>query len=359
MPDRLRLINIIGTRPQVVKYAALASALARHPESELISSRLLDTGQHYDHAMSGQHYDQLGLPRPDWHLETGSGSHGVQTARMLAAVEKILLEQRPDVVMVYGDTNSTLAGALAAAKVGIPVAHVESGLRSFRPQMAEEINRVVTDRLSRFLFCPTKTAVENLAREGICSGVHLVGDVMLDSLRLFIRWADPGLLSRLGLVKDRYHLLTIHRREVVSSPARLKAIFSALARLKDRTFLFPVHPRCKKALQEGAIGLPDNVITVAPLSYLEMLAAEVGARLILTDSGGVQKEAYLLKVPCIVLRQETEWEETVIAGWNILTGCDQDAIVAAVKTFRPCASWQPLFGDGHAAEKIISILLTR
>ncbi len=350
----MKVVTVVGARPQFIKAAPVSRALrGRHNEV------LVHTGQHYDYGMSEVFFEELGMAAPDINLGVGSGSHGRQTGEMLIRLEEVLLAERPDWVLVYGDTNSTLAGALAAAKRHIPVAHVEAGLRSFNRQMPEEHNRVLADHCSDLLFCPTQTAVTNLAREGITRGVHLVGDVMYDAALQHGALARQRstVLGRLGLKPKEYALATIHRPYNTDDPGRLAEIVAAFAAL-DLTIVFPIHPRTRAQLSE--LGNPQCAIPhlqcVAPLPYLDMLALEQAAALILTDSGGVQKEAYFFGVPCITLRPETEWVETVAAGWNRLAWGSAAVVVAAAR--RPWPSEPPaaVFGDGHAAERITSLL---
>jgi UDP-N-acetylglucosamine 2-epimerase len=319
---------------------------------------LVHTGQHYDYQMSGIFFKGLDLPAADVNLGVGSGSHGAQTAGMLKGIEDVVLAERPDWLLVYGDTNSTLAGALAASKVGIPIAHVEAGLRSFNWRMPEEINRVLSDRLSNLLLCPSDTAVANLAAEGIARNVHQIGDVMLDVLT----WAQQQLAARplailesLGLREREYVLATVHRSENTDDPTRLNGIWNAFAQL-DEPVLFPVHPRTRKAICSNGLQLPENVRLIEPVGYLDMVALVRSARLMLTDSGGVQKEAYWLGVPCVTLRNETEWVETVKCGWNTLVGANTDAIIHAVRAFRPPAPRPELYGNGHAADVCVDLL---
>jgi UDP-N-acetylglucosamine 2-epimerase len=319
---------------------------------------IVHTGQHYDYEMSEIFFQGLELPRPDINLETGSGSHGTQTGAMLQGIERTLEAERPDWVLVYGDTNSTLAGALAAAKVNIRVAHVEAGLRSFNRRMPEEVNRVLTDHVSSLLFCPSAVAVHNLAAEGIMKNVHIVGDVMLDVLLWAQERAKPRakeILDNLGLKKRDYLLVTIHRSENTDDPARLSSIIDALNGLNE-TILFPVHPRTRKVITAAGLSLKPHVRLIDPLGYFEMLTVSASARMILTDSGGLQKEAYWLGVPCITLREETEWTETVDAGWNILTGAAGEKIVSVVRSFAPPSSRATLYGDGQTARKCVDLL---
>ncbi len=350
----MRIASIVGARPQFIKAAALSRELRkRHKEI------LVHTGQHYDYTMSGAFFDGLGIPAPDANLEVGSGSHGAQTGAMLRAIEEVLVAQKPDRVLVYGDTNSTLAGALAASKLHIPVVHVEAGLRSFNRRMPEEINRVMADHLSDLLLCPSDTAVANLAAEGITKGVHLVGDVMLDVLNWAREQADakpPEILNQLQLKRQNYLLATVHRSENTDDPKRLSGILNALNAL-DEAVVFPAHPRTRKAITNGGNGqLRPHVRMIEPVGYFDMVALSSSARLIMTDSGGLQKEAYWLGVPCITLRDETEWVETVKAGWNILAGSDPEKIVATARSFVTPTSRAPLYGDGCVAAKCVDLL---
>jgi len=349
------VLTVVGARPQFIKAAAVSPLLRRdHREW------LLHTGQHYDFAMSEAFFRELEIPSPDESLGVGSGTHAEQTARMLVGIEAAVVRQRPDAVMVYGDTNSTLAGALAAAKLQVPVAPVEAGLRSFNGGMPEEINRVIADRMSAVLFCPSDAAVANLAAEGIRTGVHLVGDVMADVLGQWSKRARErsAVLEQLDLREKEYLLATIHRAQNTDDSERLSGVFAALG-CTGETVILPLHPRTRKALAEAAIDVPRNVRVIDPAPYTDMLRLEQAARLILTDSGGVQKEAYWLGVPCVTLRDETEWTETVQTGWNILAGSDTERIVSAVRNFSPAEPRAPLYGDGHAAERIVQILSDR
>jgi UDP-N-acetylglucosamine 2-epimerase len=307
--------------------------------------------------MSQVFFDELDIPLPDVNLGVGSASHGRQTGEMLVGIEAVLLEERPDWVLVYGDTNSTLAGALAAAKLHIPVAHVEAGLRSFNRRMPEEINRVLTDHVADLLLCPTQTAVDNLAAEGLVTGVHNVGDVMYDAVlhNGALAAARSRVSETLGTRPGAYLLATLHRPRNTDDPGRLQAILEAF-QVVGEPIVFPAHPRTQKAIRAQARYVPPNVRLAEPVGYLDMLQLERQARAILTDSGGVQKEAYFFGVPCITLREETEWVETVQIGWNRLVGADRDEIVAAVRDMRVPIERPPLFGDGHAAEKIVSLL---
>jgi UDP-N-acetylglucosamine 2-epimerase len=347
------VLTVVGARPQFIKAAPLCRALRRR-----VREVLVHTGQHYDRDMSQAFFDELGIPAPDRHLGLGSASHGAMTGRMLEALEAVMRETRPGLVVVFGDTNSTLAGALAAAKLQIPVAHVEAGLRSFDPAMPEEINRRLTDHVSRLLFCPTPAAVENLRAEGITRGVHRVGDVMMDAVRQNLARArrmprPPGVPAARS-----YYLATLHRQENVDDPARLAAILRALQALPHPTVL-PVHPRTRKAI--GALGLrPGGRLRLrAPATYREMLLLESGARAVLTDSGGVQKEAFILGVPCVTLRDTTEWVETLESGANRLAGADAARIRRAVRAIeRARPRWRPgrVYGRGRAAEAVARVV---
>ena len=349
----MKIVTIIGARPQFVKAAPVSRELRKHHTEVLVH-----TGQHYDRAMSQVFFDELGIPSPDVNLGVGSGPHGAQTGAMLEGIERVLISERPDWVLVYGDTNSTLAGALAAAKLLIPVAHVEAGLRSFNRAMPEEINRVMADHVSELLLCPSESAVTNLAKEGISRGVHLIGDVMSDTLKWVRQRIDrspPPVLKHLGLSESAYLLCTVHRNENADNMDRLSGIMAALARFNERV-IFPVHPRTRKTMESKQLQAPANVSLIDPLGYLDMMALARSARMILTDSGGLQKEAYWLGVPCVTLREETEWTETVDAGWNVLTGSDTERIVSAVRDFSRPVFRPPLYGEGGVAAKCVALL---
>jgi UDP-GlcNAc3NAcA epimerase len=333
----MKIVTILGARPQFVKSRPVSSAFERfnrdHSENgNRIREIVVHTGQHYDHQMSQVFFTDLSLSDPEYNLGVGSGKHGWQTAEMLKGAEEVLEREKPDVLIVYGDTNSTLGGALAAAKLGIPIAHVEAGLRSFRREMPEEVNRVLTDHLSALLFAPTAAAVNNLNAEGITRGVHLVGDVMQEVAfeLLHIARQKSTILKRLTLIPGHYSVVTVHRAENTDNPRHLRGIVEALKEIgKAETVVWPVHPRTSKKLVEFQLDFMDthNVILTEPLSYLDMLALESSAKVILTDSGGVQKEAVWFAVPCITLRKETEWIETTESGRNFLAGNQKERII--------------------------------
>lgn len=334
----------------------VSKALRATPGLEEI---LVHTGQHYDENMSQIFFEELKIPAPDYHLGIGSGSHATQTGRMLEAIERLLMEVKPKLALVYGDTNTTLAGALAAAKLHIPVGHVEAGLRSFNRLMPEEINRIVADHLSTWLFAPTETAVDNLRREGISKGVHFIGDVMYDAAteHLQIARSKSDILERLQLQAKGYALATVHRAENTDQAERLQEILVALAELsKECPVIFPVHPRTRKAMSDGSYAATPGLRITEPVSYLDMLRLESEARVILTDSGGVQKEAFFLRTPCVTLREETEWVETVKSGWNTITGTDPQRILKAVLEAKPGDTIRSPYGEGNAAKNLVAVL---
>ncbi|MDN7025428.1 UDP-N-acetylglucosamine 2-epimerase (non-hydrolyzing) [Methanoculleus sp. FWC-SCC1] len=352
----MKIVSVVGARPQFVKCAPVSRDLRRRHDEVLVH-----TGQHYDHGMSAVFFAELAIPKPDYNLAVGSGSHGRQTGAMLAAIEDVLIKEEPDLVLVYGDTNSTLAGSLAAAKLHIPAAHVEAGLRSFDRTMPEEINRVVSDHVADLLFCPTGTAVANLRSEGVTAGVHLVGDVMLDALLYNRTIAEERsqILETLDLAAGGYCVATVHRQSNTDDRRALTRLVDAFAALAE-PLVFPVHPRTVKFLREfnlyDRLASASHVRLIEPLGYLDMLQVLAHARLVLTDSGGVQKEAYMLEVPCITLRENTEWVETVEDGWNTLVGTDTAAIIAAASEFAPAGGQRAVFGDGNASRKIAEII---
>jgi UDP-GlcNAc3NAcA epimerase len=350
----MRIVSVIGARPQFVKAAAICRAAATRPA---IVHRIVHTGQHYDPGMSDVFFQELGIPAPDYNLGIGSASHAVQTAGIMQALEPALEAERPDWVLLYGDTNSTLAGATVAAKLCLPAAHVEAGLRSFNRRMPEEINRIVADHLSQLLLAPTTTAMENLEREGLAPRAVLTGDVMYDITLELRKQAARRPLPPSAAGLKRFALATVHRAENTDDSARLAAIMEGLERVAREIcpVFFPVHPRTTKRL--ASIGFePRHVIVAPPAGYLEMAALESRAAFILTDSGGVQKEAYFLEVPCITLRDETEWVETLAHNCNILVGADAARMVAAARDVRSAGPWTAAYGTGHAAGIILEAL---
>jgi len=382
----MKIVTVVGARPQFIKVGAVCRAIEtynRHASSKnRITEILVHTGQHYDDCMDKVFFEELELPKPVYHLGVGSGSHARQTGMMLEKLEEVLQREKPDGVVVYGDTNSTLAGALAAAKLNIPIVHVEAGLRSYVRSMPEEINRVVTDHLSTFLFCPTNQAVKNLAKEGIKPSaekiVRNVGDVMYDSILYYSKIAErqSTILEDLRLSSPQspipnpqYYLATLHRAENTDDPEKLKSILKALNEIGRKTpVILPLHPRTKKMIHAFGILCRDRSIKlIDPVSYLDMLSLESQAKAILTDSGGVQKEAYWFEVPCFTLREETEWVETVKSGWNVLVGTEPKKIIREIirlekgrpfkKRTRNEASTTGIFGDGKASERIVQIFM--
>jgi UDP-GlcNAc3NAcA epimerase len=359
----MKIVSVVGARPQFVKAAVVSRALQAFPEIKRIT---IHTGQHYQDNMSAIFFEEMEIPEPSFNLGIGSGTHGSQTGRMLESIEKVLSEERPDWVIVYGDTNSTLAGALGAAKLHIPVAHVEAGLRSRNRQMPEEINRVLTDHISELLFAPTKLAVENLQHEGIREGsIRLVGDVMYDAAMFYAVRAGirSKVLHRLNLEPKGYLLATVHRAENTDSPERLKSIFSALSQVGiGIPIICPIHPRTREALlkEQGIADAARGIRFIDPVGYLDMIMLERNARLIATDSGGVQKEAFFFSVPCVTLRSETEWQESIDLGWNRLAspaGSEPIAtIILTALSELPVEKHNP-YGNGRAAERIVQDLI--
>jgi UDP-N-acetylglucosamine 2-epimerase len=377
----IKIITVVGARPQFIKAAAVSRQIQEfNKEKKHFQEILVHTGQHYDYLMDKVFFKELNLSKPDYHLGVGSGSHAKQTGLMLERIEAVLQKEEPQVVIVYGDTNSTLAGALAAAKLKVAVAHVEAGLRSYNQNMPEEINRLLTDHLSTLLFCPTDQAVRNLLKEGIKDGgtrtVKNVGDVMYDSILHYSEIADgkSTILKDLNLVPGKgshipksaihipnYYLATLHRAENTDDPENLKSIFGALNEIGEKTpLILPLHPRTKKMMKVYRLFSKfKNIKFIEPVSYLDMLQLEKNAKAILTDSGGIQKEAYWLRVPCLTLREETEWVETIKSGWNVLAGVEtkriMEEITRGMRQKRPPGAIR-LFGDGKACENIVKVL---
>ena len=380
MSETLHILTVVGARPQIIKAAAVSRAVAA--TNGAIKETIVHTGQHYDENMSQVFFDELGIPRPDRMLDVGSGSHGVQTASMLEKLEACIVEFKPDVVLLYGDTNSTLAGAIAASKLHVPIAHVEAGLRSFNKNMPEEVNRIVCDHTSTFLFCPTETAVKGLEREGFdtsASGsysadnplVDMSGDVMFDNTKFFGQLAQEkaSVLTDHDLNTNGFILATVHRPYNTDQPEHLNAIFEAFMEIHAEHGLqvvLPLHPRTAKCIEQhlekellGAVKQGNAIKLIPPVGFLDMIALESNAALVATDSGGVQKEAFFCDRPCVILRPETEWVELVEHGQAILTSADKDRILSAVDLFlsegRPTCG--DLYGDGHAADRICKQLI--
>jgi UDP-GlcNAc3NAcA epimerase len=380
----MKVVSIVGARPQFIKAAPVSKALRNADHQEI----LVHTGQHYDCGMSRVFFDELGISEPDVNLAVGSGTHGRQTAHMLVGVEDVLLREKPDWVLVYGDTNSTLAGALAAVKLQVPLAHVEAGLRSFNRKMPEEHNRVITDHCSDLLFCPTQTAVQNLQKEGFSKIINAgklldenllknklstlgsellplvvnVGDTMYDAALQFSEIAQrrSSILQDLELEPKGYLLATVHRPYNTDNPENLNNILNAFDEIEE-PIIFPIHPRTHQKISEFGLLTPHSALRnpkfIDPVGYLDMLVLEQNARLILTDSGGMQKEAYFFGIPCITLRPETEWIETIEAGWNVIVGSNHSTIVQKVRTVQPPShKSRKLFGGGHASRSIVSKL---
>lgn len=375
----MKIVTIIGARPQIIKAAALSRAIKNHFNNE-IHEVIVHTGQHYDDNMSKVFFDELGIPRPDYNLHVGSASHGVQTAKMIEGIEQILVDEKPDFIVLYGDTNSTLAGAVAASKIHVPIAHIEAGLRSFNKSMPEEINRIVCDHCSTLLFTPTATGLANLTREGFPIDnngpysidnpkVYHCGDIMYDNSLYFSTIADQkvDLLQRLDLEGKPYILCTLHRDTNTDHTERLEAILEALLELSsERPIVLPMHPRTKKMIQQlSNTALVEQVLSnrdiriIDPVSFLEMIQLEKHASLVMTDSGGVQKEAYFFGKPCVILRPETEWVEIVGVGAATLADADKDKILKHCRLFiqTPPSNFPKLFGDGYASEFVLKKMI--
>jgi len=352
----MKILTVVGARPQFIKASVLSKELAKQGCVE----RVVHTGQHYDHNMSQIFFEGLNIKKADYYLEVGSGSHAVQTANMMARLEPVIESERPDWVLVYGDTNTTLAGALVAAKLQVPVGHVEAGLRSFNRRMPEEVNRVVADHIADAHFAPTPLAVTHLANEGITTGVHLVGDLMVDLVDSTLQGLPqpPPVLERFGLRPGSFGVVTIHRAANTEDSRVFEKILEGLHKL-DFPVIFPVHPRTLPLFNVSLDKSPKtNVLSCEPLSYSDMIALQAHARVVLTDSGGMQKEALTLKVPCVTLRDETEWPETLEGGWNMLAGNDPDLICKYATREKPSSAPGSYYGDGKTATRIAEILLT-
>ena len=346
----MKIFSIVGARPQFIKLAPLSARLG-----DLHKEFIVHTGQHYDYAMSEQIFNDLGMRKPDIHLEIGSGSQASQTGKMMISLEQAMLEQKPDLIIVFGDTNSTLAGALAAAKLNIPIVHIEAGLRSYNKNMPEEINRIATDHISRYLFAPTPTAMNILSSEGLKQNAYFTGDIMVDTIKtnLGIALQKSTIICNLKLKDKEYNLLTLHRNYNVDDPAILEHLLNGLGELEEKV-IFPVHPRTRKMLP-GSYRLPGNIEIVEPQGYLDFIVLENYAKRILTDSGGIQKEAYILRKPCITLRTETEWVETVEEKWNLLINPTDNGIASKINNFNPPVKQNEVFGN-NVTEKMIDII---
>ncbi|MCP4124416.1 MAG: UDP-N-acetylglucosamine 2-epimerase (non-hydrolyzing) [Bacteroidetes bacterium] len=357
----LRILTVVGARPQFVKAATLSRHI-RDYRGDSVNEKIIHTGQHYDENMSDVFFKQLDIPTPTFQFEVSSATHGAMTGKMLREIESVILEDKPDCLLVYGDTNSTLAGALAAAKLHVPVAHVEAGLRSFNKRMPEEINRIVTDQVSTWLYCPTDTACTNLHNEGITNGIYNVGDIMYDAALYYLNRAENSstILDFFGLEPKKYILSTIHRVENTNTVERIGEICKGLALLAESwPVVFPVHPRTRKIiLHQGLDTHLGKVAMVDPIPFLDMVILQKYASAILTDSGGIQKEAYFYKTPCITVRDETEWVETLTTGWNKLVSPDAELIAQTVLSAKsPTRAQSPVFGTGNTAKQIIDNLL--
>jgi UDP-GlcNAc3NAcA epimerase len=361
----MKICTIIGARPQFIKAAALSAKFAElRAQGHDIEEIIIHTGQHYDAEMSKIFFTELKIPKEKYNLKVGSASHALQTAKMLEGIEEKLLIEKPDCVLIYGDTNSTLAGALVASKLKISVVHVEAGMRSFNRDMPEEINRIVADHIASINFCSSKTSVRNLENEGLKKSSKLVGDLMFDTALIFAEKSENigrNLMKKLDLKNKKFILMTCHRAENTDAPKRLREIISAANEISRKIkIIFPIHPRTRKILCEHRITISKNIATLAPLSYLETIALEKNSLMILTDSGGMQKEAFFLKTPCVTMRDETEWTETAEAGMNVITGADKKKILSAFAKFAkntPSSKIPAPYGNGHAADKIAKLLL--
>ena len=359
----MKILTVVGARPQFIKASAISRAI-KNDHSSIIDEVMVHTGQHFDDNMSKVFFDDLDIPTPKYNLEICGGTHGSMTGRMLEAIEKVISDEKPNYVLVYGDTNSTLAGALAAVKLHVPVAHVEAGLRSFNMNMPEEINRILTDRVSSLLFCPTEVAVKNLSDEGVSAQVYNSGDVMHDVALYYKDKAkqQSKMLETLSLTENNFVLATCHRAENTDDVNRLGHILRALSEIANVIpVVIPLHPRTKKVINScGLLHLLENLIVTEPLAFLDMVLLEQSAKMIFTDSGGVQKEAFFYQVPCVTMRDETEWVETVDLGWNTLTGANEKNILGAFKSYLDAipekVSHAP-YGNGEASQKIIMQIL--
>ena len=348
----MKILSVVGARPEFIQAMPISRALSAYDQEIVVH-----TGQHYDYQMSQTFFDELEIPAPDYNLGVGSGSHAHQTAEIMTKLEEVILREKPDLVIVRGDTNSTIASALVASKLTIPIAHIEAGERSFNRAMPEEINRLVADRLANFHFCVSRAAVDNLTGEGISDTVYQVGDVMLDAL-IFARplaKTRSKILNRLNIEPQKYSLVTIHRSANTDDPVRLNQIFSALSQVSE-TVILPLHPRTAKVVATLNLHMEKHIQIIEPVGYFDMLSLEENARMIATDSGGVQREAYYLSVPCLTLRDETEWVATIQTGWNILVGADEKRILNAWFNIKPPSEHPDIYGNGNAAHRIVEMI---
>jgi len=362
----MKIVTVVGARPQFIKAATLSRAISHHNSQSAnltIDEKILHTGQHYDATMSENLFEELEIPHPHFHLNIRSDSQGAQTGKMLEKIESVLKKELPDALLVYGDTNSTLAGALAAAKLYIPVVHIEAGLRSFNRRMPEEVNRVICDHISTLLFCPTQTSIKNLQDEGITKGVEWVGDIMYDGILYYQGKASQTILDYLSIEPNNYILATVHRAENTDNPARLQSIIKALEDTADslKTLVLALHPRTKKLLKQHGLELSKSIKVIEPTPYLETITLLKNAKAIMTDSGGIQKEAFFLKTPCITLRDETEWVETIENETNKLVGADANKTAKALNQLLS-GEWKPSFSEkpyglGNSANSIINYLI--
>ena len=348
----MKIAFIVGARPQFIKLGPLAKKINDHFKEVIIH-----TGQHFDKNMSDMFFKDLSIPKPDYNLNINCGTHAEQTGKMMIELEKVLKRECSSLVIVFGDTNSTLAGSLVCSKLHIPIVHIEAGLRSFNKEMPEEINRIVSDHASDFLFAPTKIAMQNLEREGIVEKAVLTGDIMVDSLMDNIESADQmsNILETKGLISGKYYLMTLHRPYNVDDPGKLSNILIKLSKIGSQ-IIFPVHPRTRKVINDNRLGIPENILLSDPVGYFDLIKLESSSMKIITDSGGIQKEAYILKKPCITIRPETEWIETVKAGWNVLADVDSDDFVKTIETFEPTREQMDVFGKNVAQKMFDKIL---
>lgn len=347
----MKILSIVGARPQFIKLAPLSKALRK-----MFNEVIVHTGQHFDEEMSALFFQELEIPEPDFNLNISGGDHGEQTGRMLISIEEIILKEKPDLTLVFGDTNSTLAGSLAATKLNVKLLHIEAGLRSFNKGMPEEINRIISDHISDYLFAPTKTALNNLINEGMLKQAFLSGDIMVDSLKQNLEKSNKfsNIMEILSIDSNKFYLLTLHRPYTVDNPDNLKLILDKLSSL-DKEIIFPVHPRTKKIIESSEIRISNKIKLIKPVGYLDFIMLEQTAEKIITDSGGIQKEAYIFKKPCITLRSETEWIETVDDGWNILLLPNNNNFCESILKFTPTEKQRDVFGSDVAAKMINQI----